>query len=333
MPVHALLPTATPGAAHRPSSDSDRSEFPEECPSEFSELAITSTTGPAALATRAVPELLTAAHSLTHSSACHDTVRPIMSNPLMTVIMPSYNAERFIAESIESVVAQTIEDWELIVVDDASTDGTPNIVAAFQHRDPRIRLIAQEANQGPAHARNLGLDHARGELIAFIDSDDIWFPQKSEKQIAAMTRSRADLSYTAYQRTRQGARHAVVVVVPASVSYDTMLRRCFIGCSTAIVRRSTCGSIRMPAIKRRQDHGYWLELLRDGSRTTVGVNEPLVSYRLHPDSLSANKLVAARYQWKLLRDVERFGIAQSLWLFTGYATEALKLRFLSSTYP
>ena len=108
-----------------------------------------------------------------------------------------------------------------------------------------------------------------------------------------------------------------------------MLRRNLIACSTAIIRRSTCGDLRMPLIQRRQDHGYWLALLRDGSRIAVGITEPLVWYRLHHDSLSANKLVAAKYSWKLLREVEQFGFAKSLWLFSGYAFEAVKLRLAS----
>ena len=253
-----------------------------------------------------------------------------MPDPLLTVIMPTYNSERFVAESIDSVIAQTINDWELVVVDDASTDLTARVVADYQRRDRRIRLIAQHTNLGPAYARNLALEQARGHLIAFIDSDDLWYPQKTEKQVTEMQRHRADISYTGYKRRRQGQPDGVVVRVPDRVHYRSMLRRNLIACSTAIVRRATCGSLRMPLIQRRQDHGYWLALLRDGSRTAVGIREPLVWYRIHPDSLSANKFLAAKYSWKLLREVERFGPARSLWLFSGYAFEAMKLRILAN---
>ena len=252
-----------------------------------------------------------------------------MSAPLLTVVMPAYNAERYIAESIDSVITQTIEDWELIVVDDGSTDATKDIIARYQKRDPRIRLLTTPTNAGPAHARNIGLDHARGDLIAFIDSDDIWYPEKTAKQLAAMERVHADICYTAYIRQRDGHDTATVVRVPASVTYRSMLCRNMIACSTAIVRRATCSDARMPPIKRRADHGYWLALLRDGSRAAIGLNEPLLRYRLHPDSLSANKLVAARYSWKLLREVQRFGRAKSLWLFGGYAVRAIALRLLA----
>ena len=251
-----------------------------------------------------------------------------MRTPLLTVVMPTYNAQRFIAESIESVIAQTVDDWELLVVDDASTDATKQIIAKYQEQDGRIRLLARPSNQGPAYARNFALDQARGQWIAFIDSDDIWHPEKTERQLSAMHRHRADISYTGYKRRRDGELEGVVVHVPKRVEYRTMLRRNLIACSTAIVRSTTCGSLRMPLIRRRQDHGYWLALLRDGTRTAVGVTEPLVWYRLRPDSLSANKLTAAMYSWKLLREVERFSAGKSLWLFTGYALEALKLRAL-----
>ena len=251
-----------------------------------------------------------------------------MARPLLTVIMPSYNAERFIAESIESVVNQSLNEWELIVVDDASTDGTRDIVADYQRRDRRIRLITQETNRGPAHVRNLGLDQARGAMIAFIDSDDVWYSEKATIQIAAMERCQADISYTGWERCREGDAKGLYIAVPQRVTYRAMLSRCKINCSTGMVRRSTCGKVRMPPLRLRQDHGYWLALLRDGSRTAVGVNEPLIWCRMHHDSLSANKVVAAQYSWKLLREVERLGFAQSLWFFGGYAFEAVKLRLL-----
>ena len=249
-----------------------------------------------------------------------------MSGCLLTVIMPLYNAERFVAEGIESVLAQTIREWELLVVDDGSTDGSARIAADYQRRDPRIRVLSGGRNRGVAHARNVGLDCARGEFVAFIDSDDVWCPEKCAKQIDAMTARGTDISYTGYLRRREGEEHASYVSVPEQVSYGAMLRRNVIGCSTGMVRRATCGTVRMPDIRRRQDHGYWLALLRDGSRTAVGIDEPLVEYRVHHDSLSSNKLVAATYSWKLLREVEHFGIAKSLWLFTGYAFEALSWR-------
>ena len=256
-----------------------------------------------------------------------------MPPPRVTVIMPSYNAERYISESINSVIEQTFDDWELLIIDDASTDGTTDLAIHYQRSDERIRLIVQKTHRGPAYARNFGLSEARGDFIAFIDSDDLWHPEKTTKQLATMEYHHADISYTAYIRRRDGDPNGKIVTVPETVSYHTMLRRNLIACSTGMVRKSTCGMIRMPQIERRQDHGYWLALLRDRTRITVGVTEPLVWYRIRRDSLSANKFVAAKYSWKLLREVERFHLLKSFWLFTGYAFEALKLRLRRQAGP
>lgn len=248
--------------------------------------------------------------------------------PLLTVIMPCYNSERFIAESIKSILGQSLQDWELIVVDDGSTDSSRAIVADYQRHDRRICLIPQTANSGPAHARNIGIDRARGLMVAFIDSDDRWFPDKAAIQIAAMERCQADISYTGWVRIREGEANGTFVSIPPRVTYGTMLRRNKINCSTAMVRRSTCGTVRMPLLRLRQDHGYWLALLRDGSRSAIGINEPLISCRMRRDSISANKMVAARYTWKLLTEIEGFSLPKSLWFFSGYGFEAVRLRLL-----
>ena len=251
-----------------------------------------------------------------------------MSNPLVTVILPAYNAERFIAEAIESVIAQSVEDWELIVVDDGSTDGTREIIADYQRRDRRIRVLTHAANRGLASARNTALDHARGRLIAFIDSDDVWFPEKTARQIAAMERHRADISYTGYERWRDGKQCGTRVAVPEQVTYRTMLGRNKIAVCTAMIQSSTCGAERMLHFKGTEDHRYWLALLRDGSRRAVGVAEPLARYRVHRNALTANKLRAARHTWQRLREMERFGLCRSLRYFISYACGALKLRLL-----
>lgn len=244
----------------------------------------------------------------------------------MTVIMPCFNSEGYIEESIRSIMAQTIEEWELVVVDDGSTDRTCEIVAEFEKRDTRIRLVRQPVNRGPADARNVGLDQAQGEFIAFLDSDDVWFPDKTAKQVGIMEKSGADISYTGYKRRKGTNLYGDEVEVPPAVTYHGMLRRNQIACSSAMIRRSTCGQVRMPPIRRRQDHGYWLALLRDGTRVTVAVREPLVWYRVHSESLSSKKLIAAIHTWNMLRRVERFNIVVSMWLFCGYAFEAAKLR-------
>ncbi len=240
--------------------------------------------------------------------------------------MAAWNAERFICEAIESVIAQSVEDWELIIIDDGSTDGTQEIVADYERRDRRIRVLTSTRNRGLAIARNVGLRHARGDLIAFIDSDDIWHPEKTALQVASMQQHQADISYTGYERRRDGKQRGIIVAVPERVSYRTMLGRNLIPASSSMVRRSSCGAARMVPVKGTEDHLYWLELLRDGSRNAVGVTKPLVRYRVHSGGLSASKLRQAWCVWKRLRKAQRFGLGRSLWYFTAYACGSLKIR-------
>ena len=250
-----------------------------------------------------------------------------MSTPLVTIILPVYNAERFVAETIESIIAQSFENWELLIVDDGTTDDTSAIIANYQSGDGRIRVVSHATNSGPHAARNTALGHARGALIAFIDGDDVWYHEKLAKQVAAMERSRADISYAGYERRRDGRRRGTIVAVPEQVSYRTMLGRNKIALCTAMVRRSTCGAHRMPCGRLGKDHGYWLALLRDGSRTAVGVTEPLARYRVHR-SVSANKLIMARNSWVRLREDERLGRWRSLRYFISYAFGSLKIRLV-----
>ena len=181
--------------------------------------------------------------------------------------------------------------------------------------------------QAPDAARNTALELARGALIAFLDGDDVWYREKLAKQVAAMERSRADISYTGYERRRDGRRRGTIVAVPEQVSYRTMLGRNKIALCTAMVRRSTCGAHRMPRGRPGGDHRYWLALLRDGSRTAVGVTEPLARYRVHR-SVSANKLIMARNSWIRLREDERLGWLGSLRYFISYAFGSLKIRLV-----
>lgn len=246
--------------------------------------------------------------------------------PLLSVVMPAWNAERFVAEAIDSVRAQTVPDWELLAVNDGSTDGTAAILADCQCRDPRIRVLGGTENRGVAHARNLGLDNARGDLIAFLDSDDVWHPAKTARQVAFMLCEQADISYTGYRRVPEGGGSEQLARVPPEVTYRTMLRRNWIPFSTAMVSRSTCGAHRMRPLRNAQDFAYWLALLRDGSRRAVGLDQPLVGYRVRSNSVSANKLQSARHVWRIFREEESFGRPRALAHFSSYVCHSLKFR-------
>ena len=252
-----------------------------------------------------------------------------MMRPKLSVIMPVYNAEKFIIKSITSVIEQTIKSWELIIINDASTDSTQKIIDSYTDKDNRIKCFNLEKNSGAAVARNTGIIKATGKFIAFIDSDDIWLPTKSEVQINLMEKHKCDISCTSYVRIKEGNETGLLFKAPSTVFYSDILRRNPIGCSTAMIRAKTCESVFMPNIRLRQDHAYWLKLLRNDSRKAIGIDEFLVIYQVNQESISANKFIAAKYTWKLLREIEKFNIFKSIWIFLGYIYEGLKIRLLN----
>ena len=245
--------------------------------------------------------------------------------PLVSVIMPAFNAERFIGESIESALAQTLGDIEVLVADDGSTDRTQAIVEEFARRDSRVRLLRAERNSGPAAARNRAIVAACGRYISFLDSDDRWLPRKLERQILAMRSNRWAFSFTGYEII--GADGAVrgLIGAPELVTYRQLLTNNVIGCLTAIYDSTVVGKIYAPTVGR-SDLGLWLRLLRKVGEAQ-GIDEILAQYRIHSLSLSRCMHHVARQNWQLYRG-EGFGVLMSLWYLGGYAvTGTLKTYF------
>ena len=266
------------------------------------------------------------------------------TSPLVSVVMPALNAGRTIAESIRSVLGQTYPKWELLIVDDGSTDDTKAIVSSFL-ADRRIHLLTGAGLGGPAKARNVGLDAAKGDMVAFLDSDDQWLPQKTEKQLAFMASAGAGLSYTAYWRVdADGQTRLSRVRAPPSVTYESLLRTNSIGCLTAMYDRKAFPDARMPVVGRsaegtwmhrwlsgrigHEDYAFWLALMRSKpARATgfaCGINEPLALYRLSTGSLSSNKLRAAAFQWLVYRRVEGLPFPQAAVNFARYSMHGLR---------
>lgn len=246
-----------------------------------------------------------------------------MSSATVSVIMPSYNAEKFIKESIESVLQQSYVDWELIIVDDQSTDNTVKIIDIYKQRDERIKYIVLEQNSGPAVARNRAIEEAQGRYIAFLDADDLWMPQKLEKQIAFMQRENIALSYTGYYRFEQSIDQIKdEIIVPLKVDYPELLKQNIIGCLTAVYDTKILGKVYMPLIRKRQDFGLWLKILREVPYA-CGLNEPLAYYRMHHDSISSNKIISSQYNWKLYREVEKLPWYKALYYFAWYTYRSL----------
>ncbi len=247
-----------------------------------------------------------------------------MSKPLFSVISPVYNSARFLAEAVASVQAQTLDDWELVLVDDASQDGSLELAEQLAARDQRIRVLPLQENVGPAKARNTAIAEARGRYLAFLDSDDIWCPEKLERQLSLLKLSGASLVYSAYEKVNEtGARSGRVVQVPSRVSYQDLLRATVIATVTAVVDIERTGPIRMPDIRKRQDYAFWLYLLRNHGMA-YGVQYPLAYLRKRPGSLSSNKLSATWYTWRVYREFEHLHIPASLYYLGHYGLRALR---------
>lgn len=247
--------------------------------------------------------------------------------PIVSIVMPAYNAAAYIRESIDSVVAQSFTAWELIVVDDASSDGTADFVESAYRNEPRVRIVCLSENLGAAAARNRAITLARGRFIAFLDCDDLWLPEKLSTQIEYMLRHRVALSYTSYERVTLSGQSIGVVRAPAYTSYSQMLMTSVIGCSTAVYDTAVFGKVLMPMIRMRQDYGLWLHLLKQCGSAT-GLREVLVRYRVRKESISANKRRAAMFTWKVYRDVEKLPLVRCCWYFANYAVRGvLRHRF------
>lgn len=242
--------------------------------------------------------------------------------PQVSVVMPVYNAAAFVAEAIASVQAQTFRDWELLAVDDGSADTSREVVAAIAAADPRVRLIAAGRNEGPGPARNRGIAAARGRLVAFLDADDLWHPEKLARQIAFMDAGGHALTYTAYTRLTLATGNRVVVGVPDRVTRAQLLRTNVIGCSTAIYDRSRLGPRQMPNLRRRQDFAFWLDLLGDTGQA-AGLNVALTTYRQREASVSSSKGAAARDTWAMYRQHLGLPLPVAGYLFLNYSLRGL----------
>ncbi len=246
-----------------------------------------------------------------------------MEEKLVSVITPLYNSANFISHTIESVLNQTYENWEMIIIDDNSTDDSVNIVEEYVKRDDRIRLIKLKKNSGPAIARNKGIKEARGRYIAFLDADDLWLPEKLEKQLKFMNEYDLAFTYSSYKLIDEEGNNLGEFITREEITYNSMLKTCSVGCLTAIYDTEKLGKVYMPNILKRQDYGLWLKILRQiGS--TKGILEPLAIYRIRKNSISSNKLVAAKYQWKVYREIEKLPLLKSAYYFMWYAYYGFK---------
>ena len=239
--------------------------------------------------------------------------------PRVSVIMPGYNCEKYIGAAIGSVQNQTMGDWELIVVDDCSQDDTCRIVEELAASDARIRLVRNEKNMGPAGSRNRGLDLAAGQFVALLDSDDLWRPEKLEKQLRLAEEKKADIVYCSYAIVDEnGAKRCEDFIVPPQTDLEGMLVKSVISCSTVVLSRQLIQNHRFPSEYYHEDYALWLRLLQCTGKAW-GITEVLADYRVQSNSRAANKLRSARHRWAVYRKLLNMSLPRSVYYLTKYA--------------
>lgn len=242
----------------------------------------------------------------------------VFDDSLVSIIMPNYNSSRFIKKAIDSVVAQTYKNWELIIVDDCSSDNSLEIIK--EYNDDRIYVVRNATNSGTAVSRNNAIKIAKGRWIAFLDSDDLWKPEKLEKQIFFMESNVYSFSFTDYAVIDKDNK-ILTLYKPKkdNYRYKDILKHNSIGCSTVIYDKKQLGEILMPeqAIKR-EDLACWLRILRKNEMVHC-LHECLTEYRVCAGSVSSNKTKMAKYQWNVYRKLEKLSIIKSFYYMLHWA--------------
>jgi len=221
---------------------------------------------------------------------------------LVSVIIPTFNAEKFVAKTIQSVLGQTHTNWELLLVDDVSIDNTVSILQSFAKQDARIKVFQLPKNSGPGVARNFAIQQAQGNYIAFLDADDLWKPEKLEKQLKFMEEENLPMTFSFYeQMDEEGVLLNKVITAPLEVSYSKLFYCNWIGNLTGIYSVDFFGKIPISSIKKRQDWILWLTLVKKIEKVKP-VPESLAYYRVRKDSVSSSKVKLIKYNYAIYRD-------------------------------
>lgn len=253
-----------------------------------------------------------------------------MKNPLISIVVPVYNAEQFLNDTIKTVINQTYSNWELIFVDDLSTDKSLEIISKYKDKtkDKRIKIIKLNKKGMAAGARNKGIEEAQGKFICFLDADDLWNKDKLLKQLDFMNKNHCAFSFTGYEFTNEkGISNGKKVFVPKTLTYKQALKNTTIWTSTVMFNMNLLSKndIFMPNVKRGQDTACWWKVLKK-VYVSYGINEILSYYRRTNNSLSSNKIKALKRTWNLYRNVEHLNIFYSFYNFIWYCFNAIKRR-------
>lgn len=224
---------------------------------------------------------------------------------LVSIITPSYNSADYIVDTIEAILKQTYSHWELLITDDCSTDNTIEIIEDYVKKDTRIKLQKLAINSGAGICRNKSIEIAKGRYIAFCDSDDVWMPQKLEKQLAFMNQKQCTLTYSSYMLMDEKGYEKGIVVCRSQLNFNLLKRDNEIGCLTAMYDTSKIGKIYMSSIRKRQDWGLWLNIL-SVCKVAYGIKEPLAYYRIRSGSISSCKMDLVKHNINVYRNILKF---------------------------
>jgi glycosyltransferase, family 2 len=240
----------------------------------------------------------------------------------VSIIVPMYNAEKFIGKTIESVLAQTYQNWEMLIMNDVSTDNSLAIVSMYAKKDERIKIVNTEKNVGVVKGRNFLIDLASGKYIAFLDADDYWHNEKLEKQIKFMKEKNASISCTEYTRVKENEEKINDVIIKEEISYNDMLKNNYLGCLTVIYDAKKIGKRYFKELEKNEDYVLWLEIVKDVN-TIYGLKENLAYYRVLDNSRSSNKVKTAKVRWEIYRKIEKLSLLKSIYYFLHYAIRAV----------
>lgn len=245
---------------------------------------------------------------------------------MVSIITANFNSHLFIKDTYDSISHQTFDNWEWLVTDDCSDDGSFELLNSIANLDKRVKLYKNSTNQGAAVTRNKSISQAKGRFIAFIDADDLWMPDKLEKQISFMLSRGAGISFTAFNIINEHGMNKnkqIDLKAPSTIDYKgLLLKKATFGCSTVMIDKSIVGRIVMPNMRTGQDYATWLSILKKGFVAYL-LRKPLSTYRIVSGSISRNKFKKAFRQWKIYRSHEKLSLFLSLYYFLSYVYRAL----------
>lgn len=248
------------------------------------------------------------------------------SQPLVSIIMPAYNSQEFIKKAIISIQAQSYRNWELLVIDDASKDSTVEEIEKLALNDPRINLIKNFTNRGAGVARNKGIEASGGRFIAFLDADDIWFPEKLSKQVNFMINNNLGMSYASYRLiSEDGAVLTKGVEALPVLTFQKLLKSNYVGNLTGMYDVEKAGKILGPEFRKRQDWALWLSVLKKVG-VAGGINEPLAAYRIRKNAISGNKLSLLKYNFLIYKEFMGWDYLKSSLYMTRFLWEHFQVK-------